>query len=116
MLPKKKSRPIKIDGEVFRYVISWSESGDGWYDFNITVQSERHNGRKLKAIGLVTRDYWLDFSDGNLDLNNYPIITPKHIETFIRRAQIEGWDHSTSGPNFELEVDNERDLQANTRS
>ena len=116
MLPKKKSRRLTIDGQVFRYAVSCSASGDGWYDFNVTVQNEQHNGSKLQAIGLVTRDYWLDFSHGDLDLDNYPVITPKHIETFVRRAQSEGWDFSTSGSSFELKVDNERDLRANPRS
>ena len=109
-LPKNKSRKISVAGNEFRYVISISWKENGNFYFNITIQSEIHNGSKLLLKGLVTRDFWLDFSDfvvENVDMNEYPTITPKHIAHFIMSATENGWDFSTNGKDFVLEVKNE---------
>jgi len=110
-LPKNKSRKIVVAGNEFRYTVSITSKDDGKYDFNIAIQSEEHNGCKLLLKGLVTRNFWLDFSDlvgeKGVDFSKYPTITPKHIEHFIKRAIENGWDYTKSGKNFTLDVTNE---------
>ncbi|MCP3921173.1 MAG: hypothetical protein GY714_01175 [Desulfobacterales bacterium] len=102
-LPKNKSRKIVVEGIVYRYVISISWKDEGEFDFNITIQSEKHNGCKLILKGLVTSDLWLNFPDivsEEIDKNSYPTITPKHIVHFIKNAIDIGWDFSKSGKDF----------------
>ncbi len=79
------------------------------FNLNITIQSQEHNGCKLLVKGLVTRDFWLDFSDfeGEVDTSAYPTITPKHIEHFIKLALGQGWSSSSKGKDFVLTVDDQ---------
>ncbi|OZG70331.1 hypothetical protein BTA51_26820 [Hahella sp. CCB-MM4] len=116
-LPKTKSRRIIVDEMVYRYAISVSKRGDASFDLNITVQNEKDNAGKLFLKGLVTRDFWLDFSDlvgEGIDRSNYPTITPMHVQYFIRRALDEGWDRAKPG-NFVLAVSNE-DLERSNQT
>lgn len=115
-LPKRKSRKIVLGDIVYRYAISISGKENGEFDFHITVQNEKTNGSKLVLKGLVTRCFWLDFSDlvgEEIDWNAYPKITPKHIEYFINLAVEKGWDSNKRGANFILPVHND---QLNTGS
>ena len=108
-LPKNKSRRIAIDDIDYRYVISISWKDDGNFEFNITVQNESSNGSKLLLKGLVTRNFWLDFSDkvgGAINSDLYPTITPKHIAYFIRLAIAEGWSSDKREKDFILNVSN----------
>ena len=106
MLPKRKSRRVMVQGHAFRYIISisWNSSN---YEFNITVQSEEYNGYKLLFKGLVTRNFWLDFPYIAKDENSYPVITPKHICSYISLAIKEGWAYSEVGENYQVAVDTE---------
>lgn len=116
-IPKNKSRNITVDQIHYRYAISISWKEDASFDFNITVQSSEHNGSKLLLKGLVTRDFWLDFSDKvheeKVDDSFYPTITPRHIEYFIKKAKEEGWDSGSKG-NYTLNVTN-KELEERTR-
>ncbi|WP_144394614.1 hypothetical protein [Pleionea sediminis] len=108
-LPKNKSRRISVDDIDYRYAISISWKDDGNFDFNVTVQNESSNGSKLLLKGLVTRDFWLDFSDKvgeQIDSDLYPTITPRHIAYFIRQAIIDGWNSEKRVKDFILEVSN----------
>ena len=111
-LPKNKSRNITVDENHYKYSISTSKKENYNFDFNVTVQSSEHNGSKLLIKGLVTRNYWLDFSDlvhqDEIDYSNYPTITPKHIEYFITKAKNEGWDYTQKGKDYTLNVTNEK--------
>ena len=109
-LNKSKSRPISVGENLFRYIISISWHDNGEFNFNITVQSDEYNGCKLLLKGLVTRDFWLDFSDNIgevINKSNYPTITPKHIAAFINQALNQGWDFTSKGKDFTLKVSNE---------
>ncbi len=109
-LPKRKSRRIVVANNEYRYAVSISWKESGYFDFNITVQHDAYNSCKLLLKGLVTRDFWLDFSDRvgeEIDKNDYPTITPKHIKHFIVRATNEGWDFKSRGRDFILSVNNE---------
>ena len=106
-LPKKKSRLIKVDNIDFRYIISTSLIDDDWnFKLNVTIQIADGNGAALLIKGLVTRDFWLDFSDPPRSMDNYPVVLPNHIEKFIRRAMKEGWKPQKKGKGFSLELDN----------
>ncbi|MGF1767089.1 hypothetical protein L4D06_06855 [Enterovibrio makurazakiensis] len=110
-LPKNKSRKIVVDDVEYRFAISISWKDNGEFDFNITVQSEKSNAGKLILKGLVTRNFWLDFSDlvgEKIKKDLYPTITPKHIEYFIKLAIDKGWKHSQNGDNFNLVVNNKQ--------
>ena len=64
-LPKKSSRPIEVDAASLRYTVSISKAGeDGLHPMNLTVQMGTSRGQILKAHGLFTRDFWLDFPKG----------------------------------------------------
>ncbi len=108
-LPKSKSRKIVVSDVEYRYAISVSWKDDGLFDFNITVQNEENNGCKLLLKGLVTRDFWLDFSENigeAVERSSYPTITPKHIAHFIYMARQQGWKHTAQGADFTLLVNN----------
>ena len=109
-LAKNKSRNITVDQIHYRYTVSITWKENGVFQFNITVQSTQGNGSKLLLKGLVTRDFWLDFSDvvhhEKLYPSSYPVITPRHIEYFIKKARKEGWDTRSKGT-FILKVSNE---------
>lgn len=106
MLPKRKSRCIEVGGTRFQYSISCSWKDIGWWNFNVTIQSEPHNGSKLLVKGLVTRDFWLDFPDP-IEPDKYPIVTSRHIKNFIVQAIEEGWKFEDRGRNYVLAVTNE---------
>ena len=110
MIPKNKSRTITVDSVIYRYAISCSWKEDGWCNFNITIQNEISNGSKLLAKGLVTRNFWLDFPNPESDSGAYPVITPKHIKSFIRMGISDGWEPNERGSNFVLSVTNEHNL------
>jgi len=106
-LPKKKSRPILIDDIDYRYIISTSLIDDDWnFKLNVTVQISEGEGSALCVKGLVTRDFWLDFSDPPRSMDNYPVVLPNHIEKFVKQAIKEGWNPKKKNPTFNLVLDN----------
>ncbi len=63
-LPKKNSRPITVDSTPLRCTVSTSTPNEaGLRPMNLTVQIGTGRGRMLKAQGLFTRDFWLDFPE-----------------------------------------------------
>lgn len=106
-LPKKKSRPIRVNDIDFRYIISTSLIDDDWnFKLNVTIQVAEGDGAALSIKGLVTRDFWLDFSDPPRSMDNYPVILPNHIEMFIKKGIKEGWNPQKKGSEFRLELNN----------
>ena len=116
MLPKRKSRPIVVAGHRFRYSISCSWRDSGVFDFNITIQSESKNGSKLLAKGLVTRNFWLDFPNPEIEPGTYPIITPRHIEAMVMKALNEGWSYEAGESDHPLVLDNETTFDQPTKT
>lgn len=106
-LPKKKSRLITVNDIDFRYIISTSLIDDDWnFKLNVTIQIAEGQGATLSIKGLVTRDFWLDFSDPPRNMDNYPVILPSHIEKFIKNGMEEGWNPQAKGSEFSLELEN----------
>ncbi len=109
-LIKKKSRGITVNQNRYRYQISSTKIDHaGNYSLNLTVQVDDGFGSVLKVLGLLTRDYWLDFSEFGVRLNkdHYPIITPKYVANVIKLALSQGWKPNNSGSSFELEITND---------
>ena len=107
-LSKKKSRPITVDEKDFRYIISLSKLDDDRnFSLNVTIQIASGKGAALLVRGLVTRDFWLDFSDPFIrEMDAYPTLYPSHIEQFIKSALQQGWKPEITGSVFILNLDN----------
>lgn len=105
---KKGSRHISVNGIKFRYKYSSSQHDGDWnFEVKITVQHEMGTGAYLQIVGLITRDYWLDFPEiHDDDENAYPIVTPKIMMTLIQKALSEGWDPTQKGKPYILQVEN----------
>ena len=109
-LSKKKSRPITVDGEAYRYQISTSKRDtEKVWELNITIEKSGCNKGFLTIKGLWTRDWWLDFSDKpSWNENEYPVIKPKHISWFISEAKNLGWLAESDKNEFILSVSNNK--------
>ena len=107
-LTTKKSRPIKINSEDFRYQISTTKIDEKWnFALNITVQKWAPPQGVLEINGLVTRDFWLDLSEGaKWNIGDYPVVLPKHIARLVKFAVSKGWNVVSTGKSFRLETDN----------
>lgn len=105
-LPKKKSRSISIDGDIFQYAISRSKSSDdGKFNLTVTVKNKRSIGACLIAKGLQTRDFGLDFGDTpSYAKSEYKIITPKVVAKIIRKGINLGWESKGKKGVFEIEI------------
>jgi hypothetical protein len=90
-LPKKHSRPLVVSGECYRYIVSTSRTRDkGTFHLNLTVQIAAGRGQVLKAVGLLTRDFWRDFPEIESP-GTYVALRPVHIASIVRRALESGW-------------------------
>jgi hypothetical protein len=107
-LSVKKSRAISINGEDYRYQVSTTRIDDDWnFTLNLTVQRWSPPLGVLEVKGLVTREYWLDISDGaNWNINDYPVLLPKHIQTLVMVAKNVDWKSQVKGKSFILSTNN----------
>lgn len=109
-LSRKKSIGITVLNERYRFQVSTTKLDENYnFSLNLTVQLELSGGAVLKVNGLMTRDFWIDFSDLGSDWNkdDYPIIQPKHISKIIELALLAGWTPTEKGLAFEVSTDNE---------
>ncbi|TPV54578.1 hypothetical protein FJ444_18930 [Aestuariibacter sp. GS-14] len=115
-LSKKKSRPITVDGESYRFQISTSKLDENHNFFlNLTVLRDVANGKAMQVKGLVTRNFWLDISDSeNYEIDNYPVIRPSHVATIVRKAIAGGWDSSPNGNALVLATTNDDVFKSGT--
>lgn len=103
----KKSRPINVENEDFRYVLSTGKPDEEWnFNLNLTVQDASGQGQVLKVVGLVTRDFWLDFPYVK-DKEAYPVLTRKHIAQIIKTGIKTGWIPKERGRPFVLKLDDQ---------
>ncbi|XCN72267.1 MAG: hypothetical protein Q3M24_18475 [Candidatus Electrothrix aestuarii] len=107
-LTVKKSRSIRIENEEFRFQVSTTPIDEKWnFTLNVTIQRWNPPRGILKVKGLVTRNQWLDISDGTkLDIEDYPVILPRHIATLIQSAKLKGWNSESRSDTFVFTVDN----------
>ena len=109
-LTRKKSRGITVQNQRYRFQVSTAKLDEDYhFSLNLTVQHEQSAGAVLKVNGLITRDFWLDFSDigSGRSKDNYPIILPRHISKIIELALKAGWVSTEKGMPFEISTDNE---------
>ena len=106
-LSTKKSRAIIIDDKEYRYQISTTRIDKSWnFSLNLTVQQWNSPSKVLQVSGLVTRDYWLDISDGaQWNKDDYPVILPRHIIQLVKLAISQGWIDSEKNT-FRLNTNN----------
>ena len=103
-LPRKNRRNIEVDAARYCFVVSTSEPKDaGLVALNLTVQIVGGQGRVLKAGGLITRDYWIDFPEV-ASPDKYPVVKPRHVATIIRLAISGGWMPEEIGAPFLLQI------------
>ncbi len=104
----KKSRAISVDGEDYRYQVSTTRIDEDWnFTLNLTVQRWNPPSAILEVKGLVTRDYWLDISDGLMwEKKDYPVLLPRHIASLIKTAELAGWKSQVIGVSFILNTNN----------
>jgi hypothetical protein len=103
-LPKKNSRPIEVDGVPLRYTVSASKAAEaGLHAMNLTIQIGTGRGRILKAHGLLTRDFWLDFPEVEVS-DRYPALKPADVAAVVRLARANGWNPAELGTPFLLEI------------
>jgi hypothetical protein len=108
-LPKKKSRTISIDGELYQYAISRSKALEDYkFNLTVTVKNKISNGACLIARGIQTRDFWLDFPDSSkYNSDEYKSITPRHIEKIIKLGIALGWHEKLKQGTFEFQISDE---------
>ena len=103
-LPTKNSRPIDVDEVPLRYAVSLSKANEaGLHPVNLTVQIRTGRGRILKAHGLFTREFWLDFPELEAS-DRYPVLKPADVAAVVRLARARGWNLAESGLPFLLEI------------
>ena len=99
-LPKKKSRPITVDHEKYRWLISQRAKGI------IAFISEKENSKgaiiEVKIESNINH-LWTEFP--NINGMNLKVIKPKDAESIIRQAQNLGWNPEQSGEPCRFEFD-----------
>lgn len=115
-LSKKKSRPITVNGYPFRFQVSTSKLDEDFnFSLNLTVVRDISHGKSLQVKGLVTRDFWLDFSDGSgYEVEKYPAIKLANIAEIIQKAISMGWDSSPNGKSLVFTTTNDQFFKSQT--
>lgn len=103
-LNRKKSRPIEVNGVVFRYVVSAGpDDGNGEFPLTLIVQNQTGEGAYLRATGVITRNHWLDCPNAREE-GAYQLILPSHVSATIEEALIRGWVPTERGREFRCEI------------
>jgi len=105
MLSKKKSRPITVNDQKYR----WAIAPDGEY-VTLVVQHAESNGQKLEII--IKTDvnrFWLEFPNtGDLNMR---VVTPSLVSNLIEEALNLGWLPTLKNSPLELSLNEEEKLQ-----
>ena len=91
-LTKKKSRPITIDNEKYRWLISPRTKGI----IAFIAEKENSNGSIIEVkIESDINELWTKFP--NVNGLNLKVIKPKDAELIIKQAKNLGWNPEQSG-------------------
>jgi hypothetical protein len=90
-LPKKKSRPITIDGVTYRWLVG---PNDG-YNVFVAEKEETKKSRIEVYFETDINKFWVEFP--YVEGLNLKIIKPKDAEIIIRQALESGWDPDVKG-------------------
>jgi hypothetical protein len=100
-LPKKGTRKITVDGEVYRWLIRKQPTdGQGAFVSQMTfaVEHIRESRRTLVVGTRVPRpDNWLRKPSAS--------VTPAHVAEAIRKARGSGWEPGLPGSAFMMDFD-----------
>jgi len=102
-LTKKKSRPITIDNEKYRWLIT--PRGKGIIAF--IAEKENSSGSIIEVnIESDINELWTEFPNTN-ELN-LKVVKPKGAELFIIQAQQLGWNPDKGGKPHKFEFDGKK--------
>ena len=102
-LTKKKSRPIIIDNENYRWLIS--TRGKGIIAF--IAEKQNSNGSIIEVkIESDINELWTEFP--NVSELNLKVIKPKDAELIIRQARKLGWNPEQSGKPNKFDFDGQK--------
>jgi len=91
MLSRKRSRPIQVDGENYRWNIA---PNDKWV--TIIIQDVSSNGQRLEIrVNTDINRMWIEFP--HIEDLNLKVIKPALVEKLIRMAIKFGWSPKRSG-------------------
>lgn len=92
-IPKKTSRPIRINEIDYRWAESVVPLDDGYCQINLTIQSRVGTMRRIYAKCVCK----MDWSGGREKLT-----LPGHVAAVIRHVQEQGWDPLAATEDFRL--------------
>jgi hypothetical protein len=103
MLSKKRSRPIVVDQQEYR----WSIADDGQY-VTLAIQLLEANGQRLEAaVETDLRRYWLE-TPMNARTNTQPSkwrpVTPSLVAKIIKNGLALGWTPGRKLPPLEVSL------------
>ena len=107
MIAKVKARRTTIGDRVFRYKVSSRPISKGVYEMNITIQSEEANASKLVVHGIFKHDFRVNPRTCFDDVKFSPTVIRGDTDGFLNEAIDLGWDYTSRGNDFMLNVSNE---------
>ena len=80
---------------------------DDIFKLNVTVESCVIEHTMLRITGILTRDFWLDFSDTERrPESEYVVIKPSNVATWIEEALNNGWISTHEKMKYHLDISN----------
>lgn len=92
-LPKKTSRPIRVDGNDYRWTESVVLHDDGDYQINLTIESQVGTKKRIYANCRCQMDRFGD---------REKLTLPKNVAAVIQHVQEFGWDPVAASKDFRL--------------
>jgi len=108
-IPRKKSRPIVVDGKTFRWMLKGRSRyiGDTPRSLRLIVQEDEETPGRPLIIGLTSKHWTVDMTEG-LESHRASVI-PSNVVQIVRTSLESGWDPSEKGapfiPALELEFE-----------
>jgi hypothetical protein len=97
---KREKRPITVDGEAYRWILS---PNDGF--LTLVVYSQNRLGQRLIAH-LSYEEKWVEDASGVRRSAGHRIVTPRLVRKIILDARLRGWDPAaTKPPEFRITVE-----------
>ncbi len=105
-LTKKKSRPITVGDEKYRWLVSSREEGF----LTLIAEKEENRGSVIEVkIKSDINQFWVEFP--NVEELDLKVVKPKDVELIIRQAKILGWVPDEKGKPYLFEFDGKQLLK-----
>ena len=106
MLPNRKSNRVKVDENLYQYVVTEAGAKQGAaVPLSITVQHRETNGAHLRVVGLTASRLPEKESKYSMGRTMDRSVEPRHVAQIVRLAISRGWKPELSGPPFVLFLD-----------